>query len=173
MGKLLRALYGLPKKLLSNQGREFESKVIKELSNLLGIKKMHTSPYRPQGDPQPEWFNRTLLNMLRTLEKEKKDHWSKHVAALVHAYNATQNDATGYSPYYLMFGREARLPVDACFGTSPDGRGHKDHVQYVTDLRQRLNKAYRVTVDEASKKAASNKKRYDARVRGQEHAPSH
>uniref|UniRef100_A0A7M4EC74 Uncharacterized protein n=1 Tax=Crocodylus porosus TaxID=8502 RepID=A0A7M4EC74_CROPO len=53
----------------------------------------------PQGDPQPERFNQNLLNMLGTLRNEQKDHWSQHLAFLVHVYNATRNDATGASPY--------------------------------------------------------------------------
>ena len=109
--------YGLPTRIHSDQGRDFESRLVTEM---LEEKKSRTSPYHPQGDPQPERFNRTLLDMLGTLESHQKSKWSQHVAHLVHAYNCTPNEATGYSPYFLMFGREARLPVDACFGVSSD-----------------------------------------------------
>lgn len=51
---------------------------------------------------------------------EKKQHWGDYIAAVVHAYNSTVNDSTGYSPYWLMFGREARLSVDLAFGMSLD-----------------------------------------------------
>ena len=64
--------YGLPVKLHSDRGANFESRLIAELTRLLGIKKTHTTPYHPQGDPQPERFNRTLLNMLGTLTQEQK-----------------------------------------------------------------------------------------------------
>ena len=157
--------YGLPKRLHSDRGPEFESEVIKQLTNLLGVRKSHTSPYFPQGDPQPERFNRTLLNMLGTLNEEKKTTWSRHIGALVHAYNCTKNDSTGYSPYYLMFGREARLPIDVCFGLQPDGLTAKDHSSYVTNLRQNLHEAYEAARREAEKHAAANKKRYDLKVR--------
>ncbi len=47
---------------------------------MLGVKKSRTSPYHPQGDPQPERFNRTLLDMLGTLEPSQKSKWSQHIA---------------------------------------------------------------------------------------------
>lgn len=81
-----------------------------------------TTPYHPQGDPQPECFNWTL-SMLATLNQEKKRQWSQHVVHLVHAYNSAKCDAPGYSSYFLMFGREARLPLDVYFGTRSDGNG--------------------------------------------------
>uniref|UniRef100_A0A8C5MDJ1 Gypsy retrotransposon integrase-like protein 1 n=1 Tax=Leptobrachium leishanense TaxID=445787 RepID=A0A8C5MDJ1_9ANUR len=112
--------YGLPRRIHSDQGRDFESRLVGQLLELLGIQKTRTTPYHPQGDVQPERFNRTLLNMLGTLSNREKQNWSRHIATLVHAYNSTENDATGYSPYRLMFGRAARLPVDLAFGLSLD-----------------------------------------------------
>ena len=50
--------------------------------------------------------------MLGTLTPKQKKDWKNHVLALVHAYNCTKNAATGFSPYYLLFGRKPRLPVD-------------------------------------------------------------
>ena len=54
--------------------------------------------------------------MLGTLTPEQKKDWKSHVPALAHAYNCTRNAATGFSPYFLLFGREPRLPVDVEFG---------------------------------------------------------
>lgn len=159
--------YGLPSRIHSDQGRDFESRLIKELLGMLGIKKSRTSPYHPQGDPQPERFNRTLLSMLGTLQPSQKQKWSQYVTSLVHAYNCTRNDATGYSPYYLMFGREARLPIDLCFGTSPDGAGCSDYLQYVDKLKSDLKRAYELAVTVANKSHGKNKRYYDNRVRDQ------
>ncbi|XP_070566514.1 uncharacterized protein [Ptychodera flava] len=104
--------------------------------------------------------------MLGTLNTKEKQHWSQHISFLVHAYNCTRNDATQFSPYYLMFGREARLPIDLCFGVSPDEYTKHDYLQYVEDLKSRLKGAYELAENEAKKKALANKRRYDSKVRG-------
>uniref|UniRef100_A0AAY4C672 Gypsy retrotransposon integrase-like protein 1 n=1 Tax=Denticeps clupeoides TaxID=299321 RepID=A0AAY4C672_9TELE len=120
--------YGLPRQVHSDQGRDFECHLIHDLLKMLGVKKSRTTPYHPQGDPQPERFNRTLLNMLGTLSTEDKSKWSQHISFLVHAYNCTVNHSTGYSPYFLMFGREARLPVDVCFGLGGGNSSPKSYI---------------------------------------------
>ena len=56
--------FGVPEQLHSDQGRNFESKVIKNICDLLQIRKTRTSPYHPQSDGLVERFNRTLLNLL-------------------------------------------------------------------------------------------------------------
>uniref|UniRef100_A0A3B3WSH8 Gypsy retrotransposon integrase-like protein 1 n=1 Tax=Poecilia mexicana TaxID=48701 RepID=A0A3B3WSH8_9TELE len=156
--------YGLPTRIHSDQGRDFESRLIKELLMLLGIKKSRTTPYHPQGDPQPERFNRTLLSMLGTLNQEKKRQWSQHVVHLVHAYNSTKCDATGFSPYFLMFGREAKLPVDMCFGMSFGEDGEHQHSAYVAKLKDNLQRAYDMATEAANKLHLRNKKAYDRRL---------
>ncbi len=64
--------FGFPTKLHADQGRNFESTVVKELCKLTGITRTHTSPYHPQGNGITERFNRTLMNMLGTLDPDKK-----------------------------------------------------------------------------------------------------
>ena len=108
--------YGLPKKILMDQGWNSESQLVANLCKLMGTWKIWTSPYHPQTNGQWERFNSTLINMLGTLPKEKKSGWKNHTGTLVDAYNCTWNSATAFSPYYLMFGRQACLPVDVTLG---------------------------------------------------------
>ena len=108
-----------------------------------------------------ERFNQTLLNMLGTLEDRQKDDWRSFLAPLVHcAYNATKHESTGYSPYFLMFGRHPRLAVDAYLGlNSPDSPSFSSKEHYATKLKTRLEFAYKIASREAEKSAEQYKTR--------------
>ena len=155
--------YGWPRRIHSDQGRDFESKVIAELCKMGGIVKSRTSPYHPQGNPV-ERYNRTLLDMLGTLHQSQKSEWRKYVLPLTHAYNCSINDSTGYSPYYLMFGRHPRLPIDVIFGVDPDARRIRHPVQYVNDLKARLKHAFELAQGSVEKSRARNKAYYDRKA---------
>lgn len=156
--------YGFPERLLSDQGRDFESQLIKELCALAGITKVRTSPYHPRGNPV-ERFNRTLLGMLGTLRDKEKTHWRDYVKPLTHAYNCTKNETTGFSPYELMFGRQPRLPVDIAFCLPVKDGSPTSHSQYVRALKARLQESYQIAAKNSQKVAERNKRRFDKTVR--------
>ena len=156
--------YGFPEKIITDQGRNFESELIGHLCQLAGVQKLRTSPYHPQTNGT---FNGTLLNMLGTLTPEQKKDWKSHVPALVHAYNCTRNTATGFSPYFLLFGREPRLPVDVEFGFQRGGqRGSPGESNYISQLKRRLQFAYRKAKCMAQKQQARHRGLYNLRCRG-------
>lgn len=154
--------YGIPEKLHSDQGTDFESRTIKELCKIAGIHKVRTTPYHPRGNPV-ERFNRTLLNMLGTLTNEDKLHWKDFVKPLVHAYNCTRNDVTGFTPYELMFGRQPRLPIDLVFGV-PMNDDSQTHSQYIQTLKETLEKSYQIAMKNSEKVMRRNKSRFDKHV---------
>ena len=128
--------YGFPARIHSDQGRNFESTLIEELCSLAGIEKSRTTPYHPMGNGMTERFNQTLLNMLGTLEDHKKQDWKSFVAPLVHAYNSTRQDSTGFSPFFLMFGRHPSLAIDAYLGLgSPDETSATSKENYTGKLK--------------------------------------
>ena len=157
--------YGFPEKILSDQGRNFESNLIAELCKLVQIKKLRTTPYRPEGNGSCERFNRTLISMIGTLPEELKVHWPQHVSTLTHAYNCTRNNATGFSPYFLMYGRQPLLPIDIEYGVfTPDVTGVATQ-KYVQMLKHRLEWAYNKAREVSAKEAKRSKRRYDRKVR--------
>ena len=158
--------YGLPAKLHSDQGRNFESNLIKELCKLVGVKKTRTTPYHPEGNGMCERFNHTLLNMLGTLTEDQKADWKSYVPSLVHAYNATKHESTSHSPFYLLFGRHPRLSIDAYLGIDPNhGSGNKNATVYASELKRRLQYAYKLASQAATRSGKRHKHRYDLRVR--------
>ena len=88
----------------------------------------------PMGNGVCERFNRSLLDMLGTLQPTLKSNWKAHVGPLVHAYICTRHESTGQYPYFLMFGREPRLPIDLAFGINQPEQ--KNVTKYVTELRE-------------------------------------
>ena len=157
--------YGFPARLHSDQGRNFESKVIKELCVLGGIDKSRTTPYHPMGNGQCEHFNRTLLEMLGTLEPKQKSDWRSYVAPLVHVCNCTKHETTRFSPYFLLFGREPRMAIDLLLPPS-DAEPAKSYSTYIADLRRRMQHAQEVVVDRIQKAGEASKAWYSKKVCG-------
>ena len=159
--------YGFPERFISDQGRNFESDLIKELCKIAGVKKVHTTPYHPQGKGQCERFNSTLCNMLGTLSEEEKSDWKSHLGCMTHAYNCTKHASTTYSAYYLMFGRHPRLPIDIEFGLNkPNCSDNSSKSRYIQKLRRRLNYAFQKASKYSDQQAKKYKQGYDKSVKG-------
>ena len=81
--------YGMPEKVLSDQGRNFESQLVSELCAPTNVKKLCTTLYHLQMNGQCKCFNVTLILTLGTLPPNAKQNWQEQIAALTHAYNCT------------------------------------------------------------------------------------
>ena len=96
--------------------------------------------------------------MLGTLPPEGKATWTDKVGTPVHAYNSTKSAITGFSPHYLMFGREPKLPLDVTLGLPNPNMEAVIHVKYVKQLQNRLKWSYEEALQRNEKEAARQKK---------------
>lgn len=156
--------FGFPSRIHSDQGGEFENNLFRQLHKLTGVSKSRTSPYHPQGNGQVERMNRTLLSMLRTLPELKKRKWDESLNKMIHAYNCTKHEATGYAPYYLLFGRTPRLPIDLVFNLKDCAQG--DYNTYVQNWQHDMKEAYQIAQQNATKTTERGKEYYNRRVSG-------
>ena len=102
--------------------------------------------------------------MLRSLPAKYKSRWRDHLNKVVHAYNCTKHDATGYSPFLLLFGRPPRLPIDLMFGLKPPP-GYSTYPEFVKKWRDAMSEAYQLASETAAKKATSGKIQYDKKAK--------
>ena len=157
-------LFGAPAYIVSDQGKAFMGHVITHLCELYGVQKVRTSPYHAQTNGQVERMNQTIICMIGKLEEDKKACWSEHLPELLMAYNATHSAVTGYSPYYLLFGRRPRIPVDYLFPTMRDSP-HKTKMEVsVAAMQKRLKEAFAVAKHLTSEEVAKQCHYYDRKA---------
>ena len=157
--------YGWPTKILTDQGKSFENQLIRELCSLAQVQKLHTTPYRPQTNGSCKCFNYTLMSMLGMLPIHAKKNWPEWVSTLTHAYNATMCHVTGFSPYFLMYGRIPILPIDVEFGVMILDITHASHQNYAEKLKAHLKWAYKVARENSDREAVRHKQYYDQKFK--------
>lgn len=138
---------------------------------MYGIRKSRTTPYHPQGNSLTERFNRTLHNMLCTLPAERKRRWPEYLSELCYSYNATPHSETGFSPFYVMFGRNAVLPVDRLLGLEVEDDEDEDtsdtYGDWVSQHQTRLWQARQQVQQQLESRSSTRMKRHNDRVKDQ------
>ena len=145
--------YGLPDILHSDQGRNFESSILRQTLEAFGVKKTRTTAYHPQGDGMVERFNRSLLQLLRAYVEHQTD-WEQYLPYVLFAYRSAIHTSTGVSPFELMFGRppvQHPLPSATAY----------DAVSYQSKLRSTLSRLYDFVETHLAQAAQKQKSTYD------------
>ena len=101
--------HGVPSKLLTGQGRNFEADLMKQVFGLPGVRKLRTSPYHPQTDGQVERMNRTLKGILTAYVNKDHNDWDDHLPLALFAYRNSVHSSSGVSPFKTIYGREATI----------------------------------------------------------------
>ena len=129
------SIFRAPAKLLSDQGANSESNIIRELCELMGIQKVRILPYHDQTNGQVEGAHQMLM--------DQKADWPKHLPELMHAYNSMRSAITRYSLHYLMFGHQPCLPIDFYFPMIRGTTKHQCVDHYIAKLCEWLWEAFK------------------------------
>ena len=156
--------FGMPSVIHSDQGREFENKVMHELCLLGGSHKTKTTPYHPESDGLVERFNRTLLMMLAMFAGEHKDDWDDLLPPVMMAYWLSVHESTGFSPYRLMFGEECMLPMDIGLPRRQPDLAEDVLSPYAVWVKDSLEVAFDQVCRHSSQAVRRQKRLYDQRA---------
>jgi len=102
---------GIPGRVVSDRGNEFVNQLLSNISKVMGINRISTTPYNPRADGFVENHNKTLKDQLfHYVDNLKQDDWDVYLPNVQLMYNTTVSLATGYTPMLLLNGRESRMP---------------------------------------------------------------
>lgn len=154
--------HGVPARIIHDRAAEFLSEVLQETAQLLGLTQLPTSGGHPQTDGLVERFNRTLKQMLAKLVGQKGRDWDELLGSVLLAYRTTPHSSTGEAPFYLVYGRDARLPTVLDFNV-PAETYPIVATEYAKELSLELKRARKAAKDNIEKSQREQKKQYDRR----------
>ena len=100
------SIYGPPKVIVTDQGCEFNNKLINNITNAIGVEHRVTASYNPRTNGTCERFNQTFIESLRKHAEKNQANWHKWIPFILIAYKTRVHSTTGYTPFQLMFGRK-------------------------------------------------------------------
>jgi len=134
------AYFGLPERIHTDQGAQFESALFQELCALWGVQKSRTTAYHPQGNGVVERGNKELGDSLRALLLNRaEEDWDLLLPQIMRSIRATPHSTTHETANYMMFGRELKLPGTL---TQPSLEEFSSRTEFVSQVQQRLQDAH-------------------------------
>ncbi|CAM5159789.1 unnamed protein product [Eretmochelys imbricata] len=158
---------GFPKEVLTDQGSNFMSALLRCLWEKCGVQHNWASAYHPQSNGLVERFNGTLKMMLKTFMNQHPQDWDKYLPHLLFAYREVPQESTGFSPFELLYGRRVRGPLDLMRDewegkATPDG---ESVVEYVLIFRERLAELMGLARENLARAQRKQKVWYDCTAR--------
>jgi hypothetical protein len=159
---------GVPNEILSDQGTQFMSDVMKEVNRLLSIKHLTSTVYHPTTQGLCEKFNGTLKRILKRLCEKSPKQWDRYLDAALFAYREVPQESTGFSPFELLYGRIVRGPMQVLkelWTKENVEETVKTSYQYVVDLREKLETGIALAHENLSKAHDRYKRDYDKKAK--------
>ena len=140
---------GIPDEMLSDQGSQFTSDVMREVMRLLSVSQLHSTPYHPQTNGLVERFNGTLKSMLKKLMDRRPKDWDRYLPGALFAYREIPQESTKFSPFELLYGRVPKGPTQLLFDCWT-GESHSDPKlvsEYVQNLKESMTEMVQLAQD--------------------------
>ncbi|MCO5602286.1 hypothetical protein L7F22_056415 [Adiantum nelumboides] len=109
--------FGTPLEILSDRGPGFRADLLNALLENLSIKHVHSTPYYPQCNGLVEKTNGVLCKIITKHVRDRPQDWDKHLTAALWAYRTSFKVSTQFTPYHLVYGQEALLPIEVELGS--------------------------------------------------------
>jgi hypothetical protein len=151
--------HGCPQIILTDRGTHFNNNMLDRLMEKFEVKHLLSTPYHPQTNGLVERFNRTLCESLAKLESRTND-WDLFIAPVLFAYRTTKHSTTKISPFQLVYGRSARLPLD--MPNEENLNALNDHLSYLVEDIPQIRKKAR---DQIAQSQLTQKDRHDKRIK--------
>ena len=132
--------FGVPMQIKSDRGRQFECELFREMCLLLDVSHKMSTPFHPQGNSRVERMVKVVGNLISVFCETYKE-WDKNLPLLTFAYRSTVHEVTGFTPNFVMTGREISLPLDVMLGTMNQTE-RKSVPEYVQTLQTRLQDCF-------------------------------
>ncbi len=147
--------HGAPFFLISDRGKCFKADFAEKLFKAFQTNHLQTTAYHPQCNGQVERFNHTCAQMISMYVNTLHNDWDEYLDYITFAYNTSRHASTGMTPFLLLYGREALLPVDVALGANPNP------VTEVEKFTSRFNNIYEIVKRRMLMIHAAQKRRYD------------
>ena len=159
---------GIPQEILSDRGSQFVSDLMREISRLLSVRQLQTTPYHAQCNGLVERWNGTLRRMIQKMAAEKPSDWDRYIPALLFSYREVAQASLGFSPFELVYGRSVRGPMSVLRDIWADddiNEQTKTTYQYVLELRERLESTCKLAHDELRKAQGNQHKWFNKKAK--------
>ncbi|XP_036142126.1 uncharacterized protein LOC118645358 [Monomorium pharaonis] len=150
--------FGCPRSILTDQGRNFMSQLMKSITKKFRIQQLRTTAYYPQSNGSLERSHMVLMEYLRCFVRKEND-WDKFIERASFSYNTSVHEGTGFTPHELIFGSPARIPSE--FNSDPEPETYGNRLMKVFSEIRDLQRNAKENLDKAKQKS---KTYYDKRV---------